>query len=92
MEKIVGTRFTFSLLKPAKARPPGRCDTRARERTIAAYAIREEPSRWKERSEQVFDRAAIVTDRSVSFFFPPQPARSSRRRAVLTTRPRTPGA
>ena len=46
IEKIVGTPFTFRRPKRAKARPPGRRETTACERTTAAYASFAEPSRW----------------------------------------------
>src|SRR5712692_5886025 len=91
IEKIVGTRLTFSLRKPAKARVPGRRETVARERTIAAYASRGEPSRWKEPSAQVPEPAAMSALTSGRFSVPPQPARRVRPSAGMMAKARTGG-
>jgi hypothetical protein len=93
--KTVWTPFGFTLPKRAKARPPGRRETAAWERTTAAKARRGEPTFRTEPSTHVFVRATggsttFSFSFSFSFFsFAPQPAKRARPTTGRTINRRT---
>src|SRR5919198_1079808 len=83
IEKIVGTWLTFSRPKVAKARPPGRRETAARDLTTAANAALAEPTWWRAAGRHVRGDGGAASRRG--FAVPPQPAaRSASNKTVKT--------
>ena len=76
IEKTVGTRFALNRPNLAKARPPGRRETAAWERTTAAKARVVEPSRWKAPAWHIRTGGGAG---GWTCFVPPQPAATTSR-------------